>query len=81
MIFSGKAKVKNIFGSIIDAIIQIYTKQFPMPDRASAIVIGISSAGAGTETSFFTFALSGSNVYALQVIGQCNSSNGVENVC
>lgn len=80
-IFGCKAEVENIFGSIVDTIIQIYTKQFPMPGRASAVAIGISSAGAGTEASFFTFVLSGSSVHGFPSVGQCNPSNGMEHVC
>jgi hypothetical protein len=52
-----------------------------MPYKASATVIGISSAGAGTETSFLTIALRVDTIYALGVIGQCNMRNGAENVC
>ncbi|WVZ97085.1 LOW QUALITY PROTEIN: hypothetical protein U9M48_042646 [Paspalum notatum var. saurae] len=73
-ITSGKAKIKNILRIIINAIIVIYTKQLPVPYGASAIVIGISRAGAGTETGFFTFGLRVSIVYALGVIWQASCS-------
>jgi predicted tellurium resistance membrane protein TerC len=56
-IFGSKAKVKNILRPDNIAVIMIYIKQFPMPDRAFAIIIGISGARAVNETSLCAIAI------------------------
>jgi len=75
-----KEKVKNLIRKIIDAVIPIYIKQFTTPDRAFVVVVGISGAGAVTKTSFSTFSLGRSILYAMRVTGICNSSYGVKHV-